>query len=524
MSLWIRPTLLTLELMAFTVMMAGTLGMIAAWASSVLSRGNTFQRLLNQLFLTIHLLIASFPLILQAVAWESTAGKFGLTMLTQTGVRGVAGSPYGFFGGLIATGWIHGITGASIVYLATYFGARRIPIALIETARLQFNENQLWWKIRLPLAKPWWITSLLAVAMLAATEMTVADLYGYRTLADEFYLLYAANPSTSSIIQTCVLPLILMVGGSLWWTITQQRSLALKHHQEKDFGVYDEYNSVQSSPPFSLFSTLTALCVLSLLTLIVSFTPLFSTLLKLGQQIQIQGKTFSANWSAQLLVERLLEAPIVFRDEYFWTVVLSSFTSSLAIIFAWPMAAKGRTAIGIQRSFDFATLGIAIIPGPIIAMTVIHFFQLPVPGFQDLYERSIIPTSIALLARAVPIAYWLIRAGYSAIPDRQLDSLRLEMHWLRRLITVDRYYVGRSLLQAWLIAALFASGDLPASLPVLPPGMTTVGSRLFGLLHSGARFQEAALAFWYLFGFAISALILLRIRATAPKMQKNGVN
>ena len=41
--------------------------------------------------------------------------------------------------------------------------------------------------------------------------------------------------------------------------------------------------------------------------------------------------------------------------------------------------------------------------------------------------------------------------------------------------------------------------------------MTTVGSRLFGLLHSGARFQEAALAFWYLLAIALLGWLLIRL-------------
>jgi iron(III) transport system permease protein len=55
-----------------------------------------------------------------------------------------------------------------------------------------------------------------------------------------------------------------------------------------------------------------------------------------------------------------------------------------------------------------------------------------------------------------------------------------------------------------------ASGDVPATLPVIPPGMTTVGTRLFGLLHSGARYQESALAIWYLLAVAAISLVLFR--------------
>ena len=63
-----------------------------------------------------------------------------------------------------------------------------------------------------------------------------------------------------------------------------------------------------------------------------------------------------------------------------------------------------------------------------------------------------------------------------------------------------------------------ASGDVPATLPVVPPGVTTVGTRLFGLLHSGARQQEAALAIWYV-GFVVSFVMIgsLVIRKRRPQ-------
>ena len=66
------------------------------------------------------------------------------------------------------------------------------------------------------------------------------------------------------------------------------------------------------------------------------------------------------------------------------------------------------------------------------------------------------------------------------------------------------------LVAASLAAGLMASGDVPATLPVIPPGVTTVGTRLFGLLHSGARYQEAALAIWYIAAVVAICLFWLR--------------
>jgi iron(III) transport system permease protein len=90
-----------------------------------------------------------------------------------------------------------------------------------------------------------------------------------------------------------------------------------------------------------------------------------------------------------------------------------------------------------------------------------------------------------------------------------LESAALEIPWTRRLFRIDRILLRRNLRIAWLFSAVVASGDIAATLPVIPPGMTTVGTRLFGLLHSGARYQEAALAFWYIIAIISAFLFVL---------------
>ena len=90
-----------------------------------------------------------------------------------------------------------------------------------------------------------------------------------------------------------------------------------------------------------------------------------------------------------------------------------------------------------------------------------------------------------------------MRAGYRGVDDPLLAAARLDVGAVGRLWFIDRPLIWRNLVVAGFAAAIVASGDIPATLPVVPPGVTTVGTRLVGLLHSGARYQEAALALWY---------------------------
>ena len=164
---------------------------------------------------------------------------------------------------------------------------------------------------------------------------------------------------------------------------------------------------------------------------------------------------------------------------------------------------------------DLTTIVMIAIPGPIVGLTVVSIFQSNVPGFRTLYQQTLMPTILALLVRAGPVAYWVLRSGYRGIDHSVLDAAQLESSWLRRMWSIDRPLLKVNLIAASLAAALMASGDVPATLPVIPPGVSTVGTRLFGLLHSGARYQEAALAIWYVLAVVVICLFWLRRAITS---------
>ena len=139
---------------------------------------------------------------------------------------------------------------------------------------------------------------------------------------------------------------------------------------------------------------------------------------------------------------------------------------------------------------------------------IVRLFRLPLPGFPALYEMSLIPTILALSFRSLPITYWILRTSYGRMDQGVLDTASLELPWWRRMWSIDRVLLIRPLVLSALAAAIYSSGDVPATLPVIPPKVVTVGTRLFALLHSGARYQEAALAFWYVVAVVASALLV----------------
>jgi iron(III) transport system permease protein len=498
---WIQPLFLTLQLMAVSVTMATVIGVIGAWAASSLEVSGRWGRLICRCFLASLVVAIAMPMVLHAAAWEATAGKFGWMIMTQTGARAVGTGPYGFFGGLFACGWVHGLVGAALVALATWYGVRSTPSALIQQSRLEMGPIEAWWRVRLPLASPWLLASLLATAALAATEMTVVDLYGYRTLADEFYLFYAADPSIVSVLMTCFLPLAI-TGVALTWLLVTRHKLVTTQR--------DPHRAQIDGDRLSRKWELLLMVVATTVAAVIVVVPVSGLIVKLGHEVIVQNDLVQASWSLSACLERLIAAPTNFSAEYQWTAIIAVLTGLLAVVIAWPIAAIGRTRRRTERCIDLATIVMVAIPGPIVGLAVVSIFQTDVPGFRTLYQQTLLPTILALLVRAGPVAYWVLRSGYRGIETSVLESARLDCCWLRRMWSIDGPLLKANLAAASLAAALMASGDVPATLPVIPPGVTTVGTRLFGLLHSGARYQEAALAIWY-FG-AVVAICLFWLR------------
>ena len=164
-------------------------------------------------------------MILQAAAWGATAGKFGWMIMTQTGPepkgfrlrvlsrRSHAADPWSCGGSGGRPGdlvWTQSGAGESAAESKNGFGA---------SGGLVLRQ--------LPLAFPWLLSSLVATAVLA-TEMTVVDLYGFRTVADEFYC-FTAEPSLFSIHD---LRLAALDHGNLMtWLLVERRKFVVSRSE-----------------------------------------------------------------------------------------------------------------------------------------------------------------------------------------------------------------------------------------------------------------------------------------------------
>jgi iron(III) transport system permease protein len=511
----VAALILTLQLVAGSVVIAVPIGCSVAIAITVLSP----WRRIHTLGWLAMIAVCVLPLYLHAAAWEAAAGKFGVLRWTQTTA---ANQP---FSGLFASIWIHGITGAAWVALTAGFGLSRLSAELVDAASLDSNPLRRWGLVFLPAVGPWIAIGALWVAALAATEMTVVDLYGVRTLADEFYLLYAAQPSISAVVQTLApsVPLAIGLAMILRSLIGATRNGAggapserfateRRPWQTRGDGGAARRRSVAIA--WLLTAWLLAVIVLMLG---IPLAGLFASAGRVVSRTPLSDGSTEVvrSWQWTKFWDSITGSAEAFSPEYRWTLTIGFAMGLFASMVAMASIAVFGGKNDRLRWCDTVYLVAVMIPGPMVALATVWVFRRDLPGLDTLYGQTLVPTMIALLPRSGAAAYLVLRVATKRLDPAVRAAAMIECPGrFRRYWRIDLPLILPAVLVAIGASGAVAMADVPATLPVLPPGVSTVGTRLFGLLHSGARSQEAALAI----GFLLIVLVLSILFLTLEKV------
>jgi ABC-type spermidine/putrescine transport system permease subunit II len=99
-----------------------------------------------------------------------------------------------------------------------------------------------------------------------------------------------------------------------------------------------------------------------------------------------------------------------------------------------------------------------------------------------------------------------------SIPNEVLEAAALEGagSWTRfwHLAVPQR---KSALAAAWLAAFVVSVGDLPATILTVPPGVTTIPIRVFGLLHAGVDDQAAGICLNMTLGVLLVVVVAIRL-------------
>jgi iron(III) transport system permease protein len=232
---------------------------------------------------------------------------------------------------------------------------------------------------------------------------------------------------------------------------------------------------------------------------------------------QVEG-AWVPGWSGTRCLELLIPWPATyrfaavweFRQEFFWTGVTGVTAATLAVLVASPLAWMGRRGGPYALpAIIVAAAGISTM-GPLVGVALIRLFSLSDQAWVIfLYDQTIVAPVLAVTWRCLPMTILICWFAFAGLSRNLLDTATLDGAgpWTRfvRLAVTQR---GPALALAWFVALAMAGGELSASILVLPPGMTTVPLRVFGLLHSGVTNQAAAICLTSILGFLVIAALV----------------
>ncbi len=461
----------TLFLCATTCAISLPLGTILAW---LLVRTDLPFRRAGLVLFGVMLFV---PLYLQAAAWQAGFGIQGWYTLGYAGPVWLEG-----WTGAI---WVHAMAALPWVVLIVGAGFWLVEPELEEQALLDGSPWQVFCRVTLRGSLGAIGVAAIWVVILTAGEMTVTDLFGVRTYAEEVYTRQAVGPQPED------LPLGLMPGVILTTWLVLAGLVLVGRLAPRDRPVSPGGRVV--FPLGWRRGPLAAAVALALL--LVVGLPLGSLCYKAGIVVTQADGAYVRSWSLGKCLLVVAEGPVRYAKEFRWSLVIgilaATVSAALATVLGWIARAGKLRAVLV---LVITALCLAV-PGPIVGLAVIRLLNRPeVPLLVYLYDQSILAPVLALSVRALGPATLVMWHALRSIPPEMLDSAAVDgagpVGQLWRIALPCRVW---ALAVAWLVALAIALGDLAASVLVVPHGLPTLSIHIFNLLHYGVEDRVAGI-------------------------------
>jgi iron(III) transport system permease protein len=460
----------------------GTLLAVAITKTSLWGRGLLRRGLIVMLFV---------PLYVQAAAWQACLGQGGWL------------SNQGWLTGWRGAIWIHGVASIAWVVLLVSAALRKVPRALEEEALQNTTPWRVLLQVSLPTARPALCAAALWITVICFTEIAVTDLFQVRTFAEEVYT--AASLGTlDPRVTGPVLPG--SEQGIVWGAhelclgtlaIACLVAAAVTALWQGDSATY--YAARASDWTWQLRPRQWPLrLAVWLLVAVVVGAPLLGLLGKAGAQLTPTETGVRSSWSARQAVTLIASSPWQHRRELGWSLWIAAGTTIPTILVASLLAWTLRTQRWPKWPVVFAlSLGFSL-PGPLLGVWVIRCLNQPPESLWApltwYYDHTILAPVLVQFLKALPLATLLLGAQCARLPQELLDSAQTEgAGWWQQYLRIALPWCGPALVAATGMTLIVSISDLAATLLVVPPGISPLSVRIFGLLHYGAEDQVCAL-------------------------------
>jgi len=175
------------------------------------------------------------------------------------------------------------------------------------------------------------------------------------------------------------------------------------------------------------------------------------------------------------------------------TVMWAASAAAIAMFIAVPMSTCLSDSRGRRRAIlrFLCWLPIAV-PGTVVGLGVATLWSgLPWAGLSDVFGVRL---TLAYVALFIPFAILIAVAGRDRIEATLDEAAALDgATWLQRLANIDLPLHWPAFLAAWMLVFVLSTGELNATVLLVPPGRSTVAVTIDNLLHYGANPVATAL-------------------------------
>lgn len=405
----------------------------------------------------ISLLLFLVPLFIpphvHALSWLNLFGEKGV-LLTSTALYSVPGVSVLLF-----------LAYCPILILLLLTGIHGTNHQLEESASLLRPPWDVFWKISLPLLKPYLVAGSIFVFLFSFFNYGIPSMLRISTFPVEIFSRYSAfyDEATAVALSTP------MIVGAMMLLAIQSRQMA-----NKSYALLSPQQNRRKECVSKTLSVVAPLYIHAFITVTV-LLPLVSLLLQSGGV-----KSFQIAWQTS------------FR-EICITFCVAAITATIATMLSYLFAVLIDNREGKFSTFiNYCTFLPFACPATLFGIGLIRLWNSP--NTQLVYSTGTILV-FAYIARFIPFGIRIVNSRKHQVRPELFEAAHLsESSWLKKLWYVYAPLMRPGLIACWTIIFIFCVGELGATLLLIPPGMGTVTLKIYTLMHYGAGPVVAALA------------------------------
>jgi iron(III) transport system permease protein len=397
------------------------------------------------------------PPYILALAWIYIGGPVGL-MARLAGRDPLSNWTYSLTGAVV----VLGVSFYPLAMLATEAAARRVDGRLEEAALLVASRRRVLWRITAPLIAPAVAAAALVIFALAISEFGAPGLLRVNVFTTEvftaFSALYDFGAATALAIPLLAAALVAGVAARF---VVGERLLVTRRGAGAGLRLFGEHKTI-------------AVVVVILVIALCALGPIAALALEAGDIRRIAAAVAASRTA-------------ISNSLWLAAAGATAITILGALLGYWRARARTR----LRGLADLAMIVIFAAPSTVVGVGLIGLWNRP--GLAVYGTQAMVV--IAYLARFVPVAALMLAASVRQVPVSFEEAADLSgAGWLRSFTRIVLPQIKTGLAAAWVVAFIFAFGELGATILVAPPGESTLPVRIYTLIANAPSTEVAALA------------------------------